>query len=204
MLFRSNNYSILDVALHYIDGDTIIGQEWQKIDLATQGFIAKKYKRISKVFTVPSNITKCRVMIYAVNGQLANFYIDNIKLEKGDIATDWTPAPEDVEQNVNELNTWKQTATETLNTVSSGLNDSVKHSQLRIGANGINFGSNQVFDGRNLSSMLSVSPESIKAITDKLVITPSNENLVKPEYRNTFTLNERNGFLNRIYGTDKE
>ena len=199
-----NNYSILDVALHYIDGDTIIGQEWQKIDLATQGFTAKKYKRISKVFTVPSNITKCRVMIYAVNGQLANFYIDNIKLEKGGIATDWTPAPEDVEQNVNELNTWKQTTTETLNTVSSGLDDTVKHSQLRIGANGINFGSNQVFDGRNLSSMLSVSPESIKAITDKLVITPANENLVKPEYRNTFTLNERNGFLNRIYGTDKE
>ena len=199
-----NNYSILDVALHYIDGDTIIGQEWQKIDLATQGFTAKKYKRISKVFTVPSNITKCRVMIYAVNGQLANFYIDNIKLEKGGIATDWTPAPEDVEQNVNELNTWKQTTTETLNTVSSGLDDTVKHSQLRIGANGINFGSNQVFDGRNLSSMLSVSPESIKAITDKLVITPANENLVKTEYRNTFTLNERNGFLNRIYGTDKE
>ncbi|MDB6212413.1 hypothetical protein PNO24_00535 [Gemella haemolysans] len=198
-----NNYSILDVALHYIDGDTIIGQEWQKIDLATQGFTAKKYKRISKVFTVPSNITKCRVMIYAVNGQLANFYIDNIKLEKGDISTDWTPAPEDVEQNVNELNTWKQTATETLNTVSSGLNDTVKHSQLRIGANGINFGSNQVFDGRNLSSMLSVSPESIKAITDKLVITPANENLAKIEYRNEVTFNQRDLYLNKISDSNK-
>ena len=198
-----NNYSILDVALHYIDGDTIIGQEWQKIDLATQGFTAKKYKRISKVFTVPSNITKCRVMIYAVNGQLANFYIDNIKLEKGDISTDWTPAPEDVEQNVNELNTWKQTATETLNTVSSGLNDTVKHSQLRIGANGINFGSNQVFDGRNLSSMLSVSPESIKAITDKLVITPDNENLAKIEYRNEVTFNQRDLYLNKISDSNK-
>lgn len=198
-----NNYSILDVALHYIDGDTIIGQEWQKIDLATQGFTAKKYKRISKVFTVPSNITKCRVMIYAVNGQLANFYIDNIKLEKGDIATDWTPAPEDVEQNVNELNTWKQTATETLNTVSSDLNDTVKHSQLRIGANGINFGSNQVFDGRNLSSMLSVSPESIKAISDRVIITPANENLAKIEYRNEVTFNQRDLYLNKISDSNK-
>ena len=198
-----NNYSILDVALHYIDGDTIIGQEWQKIDLATQGFTAKKYKRISKVFNVPSNITKCRVMIYAVNGQLANFYIDNIKLEKGDIATDWTPAPEDVEQNVNELNTWKQTTTETLNTVSSGLDDTVKHSQLRIGANGINFGSNQVFDGRNLSSMLSVSPESIKAITDRVIITPANENLAKIEYRNEVTFNQRDLYLNKISDSNK-
>lgn len=198
-----NNYSILKVALHYIDGDTIIGQEWQNIDLATQGFVAKKYKRISRVFTVPSNITKCRVMIYAVNGQLANFYIDNIKLEKGDISTDWTPAPEDVEQNVNELNTWKQTTTETLNTVSSGLDDAVKHSQLRIGADGINFGSNQVFDGRNLSSMLSVSPESIKAITDKLVITPANENLAKIEYRNEVTFNQRDLYLNKISDSNK-
>ena len=198
-----NNYSILDVALHYIDGDTIIGQEWQKIDLATQGFTAKKYKRISKVFTVPSNITKCRVMIYAVNGQLANFYIDNIKLEKGDISTDWTPAPEDVEQNVNELNTWKQTATETLNTVSSGLNDSVKHSQLRIGADGIDFGSNKVFNGRNLASILSVSPESIKAISDRVIITPANENLAKIEYRNEVTFNQRDLYLNKISDSNK-
>ena len=84
---------------------------------------------------------------------------------------------------INLLNSWKQTATETLNTVSSGLNDAVKHSQLRVGADKIDFGSNKVFDGRNLASMLSVSPESIKAITNKLIITPSNENLVKSEYR---------------------
>lgn len=110
-------------------------------------------------------------------------YIRLPKLEKGNIATDWTPALEDVEQNVNELNTWKQTTTGTLNTVTSTLNDTVRHSQLQITADSINFGSNKVFDGRNLASMLSVSPDSIKAITDKLVITPANENLIKPEYR---------------------
>ena len=178
-----NQHSILFIGLHYVVDNDIVSQQWQTLDLATQNFEVKKYKRISKTFTVGADINKCRLMIHAKPNQLINFYIDNIKLEKGNIATDWTPAPEDEQQNINELNTWKQTATETLNTVSSGLNDSVKHSQLRIGANGINFGSNQVFDGRNLSSMLSVSPESIQAITDKLVITPANENLIKPEYR---------------------
>lgn len=117
------------------------------------------------------------------------------KVEVGDVYTDWTPAPEDVEQNVNELNTWKQTATETLNTVSSGLNDTVRHSQLRVGADKIDFGSNQVFDGRNLASMLSVSPESINAITDKLVITPSNENLVRVNQRESITSSERDTFI---------
>ena len=122
-------------------------------------------------------------------------YIRLPKLEKGNIATDWTPAPEDVEQNVNELNTWKQTTTQTLNTVSSSLNDTVRHSQLRVGADKIDFGSNQVFDGRNLASMLSVSPESIKAITDRLIISPANENLVLPEFRDRAKSNSRDTWL---------
>ena len=196
--------AILYIGLHYVVGDNIISQEWQQLDLATQNFEVRKYKRISKTFTVGSDMNKCRLMITAQDNKLINFYIDNIKLEKGDIATDWTPAPEDVEQNVNELNTWKQTATETLNTVSSGLNDAVKHSQLRVGADKIDFGSNQVFDGRNLASMLSVSPESIQAITDRLVISPANENLVLPEHRDTFILNVRNGVLNKIYGSNTD
>ena len=446
-----NNNAILSIGLHYVVDNDIVSQQWQQLDLATQNFEVRKYKRISKTFTVSADMNKCRLMIHAQNNKLINFYIDNIKLEKGDIATDWTPAPEDnnafvkntefsnkftesarsinnqlsaletyknqdgvrvanmqiwvqnntanqltaerrsieswvnekgyatnsvvenkvqetantfsreisnvkevikdkvlsndnlllgtkdfipkhfapaspwqralvweneieryndfavkstiyhfnglwqdvavekgktyeygffvkgsrytnkivfspgwasdnakrplaeynirnteftlttnwkfhsfrftvtssgwsqcrvekIEENngiklsicglylrevknnetsplgwkpafedeqlsINELNTWKQTATETLNTVSSGLNDTVRHSQLRIGADGIDFGSNKVFNGRNLASILSISPESIQAITNKLIITPANENLVKSEYR---------------------
>ena len=195
-------HSILFIGLHYIVDNDMVSQQWQTLDLATQNFEVKKYKRISKTFTVTADMNKCRLMIHAQNNKIINFYIDNIKLEKGDISTDWTPAPEDVEQNVNELNTWKQTANQTLNTVTSTLNDTVRHSQLRVGADKIDFGSNQVFDGRNLASMLSVSPESIQAISDRVIISPSNENLVKREYRDTFILNVRNGVLNRIYGSN--
>lgn len=117
------------------------------------------------------------------------------KIEVGNIYTDWTPAPEDDQQSINELNSWKQTTSQTLNTVTSTLNDTVRHSQLRVGADKIDFGSNQVFDGRNLASMLSVSPESIQAITDKLVITPSNENLVRVNQRESITSSERDTFI---------
>ena len=197
-------HSILYIGLHYVVDNDIVSQQWQTLDLATQNFEVKKYKRISKTFTVTADMNRCRLMIHTKPNQLINFYIDNIKLEKGDIATDWTPAPEDSQQSINELNSWKQTTTQTLNTVSSGLNDTVKHSQLRIGADGIDFGSNKVFNGRNLASILSVSPESIQAITDRLVISPANENLVKHEYRDTFILNVRNGVLNRIYGSNAD
>lgn len=190
-----NNNAILSIGLHYVVDNDIVSQQWQQLDLATQNFEVRKYKRISKTFTVSADMNKCRLMIHAQNNKLINFYIDNIKLEKGDIATDWTPAPEDVEQNVNELNTWKQTTNQTLNTVTSTLNDTVRHSQLRVGADKIDFGSNKVFDGRNLASMLSVSPESIQAITDKLVITPSNENLVRVNQRESITSSERDTYI---------
>ena len=130
-------------------------------------------------------------------------YIRLPKLEKGNIATDWTPAPEDEQQSINELNSWKQTATETLNTVSSGLNDTVKHSQLRIGADKIDFGSNKVFDGRNLASMLSVSPESIQAISDRVIITPSNENLVNVQSRESVSFSNRDFWITQEITLDK-
>ena len=130
-------------------------------------------------------------------------YIRLPKLEKGNIATDWTPAPEDVEQNVNELNSWKQTTTGTLNTVSSTLNDTVRHSQLRIGADGIDFGSNKVFNGRNLASILSVSPESIQAISDRVIITPSNENLVDVQSRESVTFSDRDIWITPEITSDK-
>ena len=88
----------LNLALHYVDDkDNIIGQEWQTLDLATQNFEVRKYKRISRVFTVGKDIRKCRVMVYTIARQLINFYIDNIKLERGEVATEWSPAYEDLQ-----------------------------------------------------------------------------------------------------------
>lgn len=164
-----------------------ITTEWQKI---SHTFINKFTNVFAFVFYNPTANFN--------NGD--KIHIKLPKLEKGNVATDWTPAPEDNQQSINELNSWKQTTTQTLNTVSSTLNDTVRHSQLQITADSINFGSNKVFNGQNLASILSVSPDSIKAITDKLVITPANENLVKPEFRNRHALGGRDVFLNRIYG----
>ena len=93
-----NNYSTLFFGVHYIGEDnTIKAQEWQQLDLATIGLELKKYKRVSKTFTVGSDMRKCRLMIHCKPQQLANFYIDNIKLERGDTATEWCPAYEDLQ-----------------------------------------------------------------------------------------------------------
>ena len=47
------------------------------------------------------------------NGQIATFWVRNVKLERGTTATDWSPAPEDIENSVNavsaDLTTYKAT-----------------------------------------------------------------------------------------------
>ena len=165
----------------------------------TEFTLTTNWKFHSFRFTVTSSgWSQCRVeKIEENNGiklSICGLYLREVKNNETS-PLGWKPAFEDEQLSINELNTWKQTATETLNTVSSGLNDTVRHSQLRVGADKIDFGSNQVFDGRNLASMLSVSPESINAITDKLVITPSNENLVRVNQRESITSSERDTFI---------
>ena len=180
-----------------------VGQETNgfkgRVDLTTQ------WQRISHTFT--NRFTQWfSFVFYQMVGTCSpgdKIYIRLPKLEKGNIATDWTPAPEDDQQSINELNSWKQTTTGTLNTVTNTLNDTVRHSQLRIGADGIDFGSNKVFNGRNLASILSVSPESIKAITDKLIITPANENLVDVQFRDELIHKTRDFVLFRISNNNK-
>ena len=93
-----NNYSTLYFGIHYIGEDNAIkSQQWQELDLATQNFEVKKYKRISRTFTVGSDMRKCRVMLHCKPQQMTNFYIDNIKLERGEVATEWLPAYEDLQ-----------------------------------------------------------------------------------------------------------
>ena len=180
-----------------------VGQETNgfkgRVDITTQ------WQRISHTFT--NRYTQhYALVLYQMLGTCSpgdKIYIRLPKLEKGNIATDWTPAPEDDQQSINELNTWKQTANQTLNTVSSTLNDTVRHSQLRVGADKIDFGSNKVFDGRNLASMLSVSPESIQAISDRVIISPSNENLVKLDFRESAVSSNRDIWITSEITSDK-
>ena len=90
-----------------------------------------------------------------------------------------------VDSKVNTLNSWKTVANETLNNVLSKTNDVLTYSQLKITSNGINFGAGQEFNGQKLISMLTVNPGYIKAITEKMIITPANENLVDSDLKNT-------------------
>lgn len=59
------------------------------------------WKRISVTYTIPSDEWTSKAMWLAIHGNYeSNLYVRNLKLEKGNKATDWTPAPEDVDSNI--------------------------------------------------------------------------------------------------------
>lgn len=113
---------------------------------------------------------------YVTNAAFSNKFEETAKGIRREISN--------VDNKVNTLNSWKTVANETLNNVVSKTNDVLTYSQLKITNNGINFGSGREFNGEKLVSMLTINPNYIKAITEKMIITPANENLVKPELKN--------------------
>lgn len=81
------------------------------------------------------------------------------------------------------------------NSVTTLENNSLRKDEVSITNTGIQLGSGKVVDGRTISSILTTQPENIKAITDKFIITPANENLVDFEYRASAISNERDLWL---------
>lgn len=83
----------LQVGLHYLnDTNQTVSQEWKYLDTSIPGLEVNKYKRISYTFTVGADMKKCRLMIFGSPNKPVNSYIDNLKLERGEVATIWYPA----------------------------------------------------------------------------------------------------------------
>lgn len=65
----------------------------------------KEFKRASVTFTIPSSY-ELSYIFFGVHGNIqSDLYIRNAKLEKGTVATDWTPAPEDLKTRVSNAET---------------------------------------------------------------------------------------------------
>ena len=64
-----------------------------------------EFKRASVTFTIPSSY-ELPYILFGIHGNIqSDLYIRNVKLEKGTVATDWTPAPEDLETRVSDAET---------------------------------------------------------------------------------------------------
>ena len=81
-------------------GSTTVSGNLGNIDITTE------WKTFQTVLPkIPTDIEGFRVNPYMINTDISDFYLDlcEWKIEKGTKATDWTPAPEDVEEEINNV-----------------------------------------------------------------------------------------------------
>lgn len=77
-----------------------------------------------------------------------------------------------------------------LNEINASVGGALKKSDITISEEGVSLGSETTIDGNTISSMLVAKPEGIKAITDKMIIGPSYDNLVYFDKRRSFVFND--------------
>ena len=81
----------------YGGSQTVSGRSENSINITTE------WKTFQVVFPkIPKGISGLRVNPYSITTDISDFYLDlcEWKIEKGNIATDWTPAPEDIETQI--------------------------------------------------------------------------------------------------------
>lgn len=77
-------------------------------------------------FTTPQTIThKTQISFDSYNTTSGTCYVSNFKLEKGNKSTDWTPAPEDVDNSINNVDAKVTSVTSTANTALNNANSAI-------------------------------------------------------------------------------
>lgn len=112
--------SVSVVGFHWLKYDgKIVSQSWNAWTIPVE---ATRFKR---TYTVPSEATGFNVMVGSNIAADVELWVADLKLEKGNVATDWTPAPEDMATGAqlttvsNTVNTVSQTADSNLQKISN-------------------------------------------------------------------------------------
>lgn len=84
-------------------------------------------------FKVNTTTKKIRVSFLVMNSIYPSFYITDMKVEKGSVATDWTPAPEDLQRQTNQAKTEAEVAAKAY----AKAQDELKQTETKAYADGI-------------------------------------------------------------------
>lgn len=119
IVFSFDAYSKVDgqegcIGIHWCNSNnTTVNQNWASFNLTTT-----KKRYVTNAFTVPDNAVGFNIMVGQRIATAQELWITNIKGEKGNKATDWTPAPEDVDADIEEA---KKVATNYLSADNTGI-----------------------------------------------------------------------------------
>ena len=117
-----------------------------ELTVAAKDLVQGKWTKISKTMTFTKNATNC--YLQPCVKQNGTIWITDVQLERGERATDWTPAPEDIDDDItvvkNSLSEVKQTADGLTTEVSKKLNSADLSSRIQQSATDIKIGFNKI------------------------------------------------------------
>ena len=121
-MYASQAYSGSTCGIHWMNAEGgIISQSWCNVNLTTSA------KRFKFTYITPSNCVDFNLMIgKGSNSTELEYWITDIKLELGNVATDCTPAPEDIENRLDDLGSTRTASGTSVSVVSADSLISVK------------------------------------------------------------------------------
>lgn len=130
---KQNTQYALSIGHITLDAGTATQISWRLYDLGTSvsgtsGTLDISDARQSVVLTTPNETGSWSLLLYAgVAGATANNTVSlyRIKLEEGNKPTDWTVAPEDIDENIHALNTATQTLSDDISETAQNVTQNV-------------------------------------------------------------------------------
>ena len=141
------------------------------------GSFATEWKRINYTFNVPENDNIAALWIGLRNNSNKVVYFRYLKLEKGNKATDWTPAPEDTDSSILGL----EATTKTLSTQYTSLNQTLTSLTATVNSNTTKI--NSKADGSTVTALQS-NMTALTADLNGFKTTVSSTYSTKTEFNN--------------------
>lgn len=118
-----DNYPFINIIFQN-DGETWYGENILT-SLESHFTPTDAFQKVYVAYTLPKNENyTSKTMFLGVHGnQKSDLYIKNLKLELGNIATDWTPAPEDVDEGINNAQSSADKANSNANNAQNSANN---------------------------------------------------------------------------------
>ena len=134
---------IFAIGVHWNSTSTIIAQSWKYPTVGTTD------KIVTATFRTPNTDVNHFNLMLGVSSTTTVYevYFTDIKLEKGNKATDWTPAPEDVDSSITNL----ESNTKTLSTQYTSLNQTLTSLSATVNSNTTKI--NAKADGSTVTSL---------------------------------------------------
>ncbi len=178
---------IFAIGVHWNTTSTIVAQSWKYPTVGTTD------KIVTATFRTPNNadVNHFNLMLGVSSATtIYEVYFTDIKLEKGNKATDWTPAPEDVDSSITSL----ENSTKTLSTQYTSLNQTLTSLSATVNSNTTKI--NTKADGSTVTSLQS-KVTTIQADLNGYKTTVTNTYATKSSLSNYATTTAMNSAINQ-------